>query len=208
MIVWTPLLLTSGFVTGVWLNDHMQRNRYKFHGPETWALIRAAYLGGETALSIARRFDVNVGTLRMRATKDGWTRSAHAAATDPAAAPNPAGRRRAGSGPSPPGRVVKRSAAPAADVTPAELLRRALREVSQALDEGRTADARALSQMAESLSRTAAREPKTPLEVILRAVRDTAFRTELFRIDADADDDPDLPVKRAYWNLPGAKLPW
>ena len=187
----------------------VKRAQYKYRGPETWALVRQAYLGGETAGSVAKRFDVGVDALRRRATNEGWTRKEHAAAVDPAAALHPNARRPEEAHPPRPagGRVPARAPAAydVADTTPAELLRRALRQASDALAEGRTADARTLAQMAESLSRTAAREPKTPLETILRALTDLAFRTELFRVDPDADDDPDLPVKREYWRWSAAR---
>jgi hypothetical protein len=35
--------------------------------------------------------------------------------------------------------------------------------------------------------------------VILRAIRDSDFRCELFRIDPDRENDPDIRVKRVYW---------
>jgi hypothetical protein len=84
-------------------------------------------------------------------------------------------------------------------VEPASLMQTALVEAALALQRGDAGEARTLSQMAESLSRTAQRAPQTSLEAVLRALRDPGYRAELFRIDPDRTDDPDLAVKRAYW---------
>ncbi len=47
----------------------------KYRGPETWAQVRAAYVAGESAPAVARRFDVGLSNLRRRAMTEGWTRS-------------------------------------------------------------------------------------------------------------------------------------
>jgi len=47
----------------------------KYRGPETWARVRMAYVAGESAPSVARRFDVGLSNLRRRAMEEGWTRS-------------------------------------------------------------------------------------------------------------------------------------
>jgi hypothetical protein len=47
---------------------------------ETWAVVRDAYLGGETAESIGRRLNMSVNTIRKRASRCGWTHAAHARA--------------------------------------------------------------------------------------------------------------------------------
>jgi hypothetical protein len=46
----------------------------KYRGPETWARVRKAYVAGESAPSVARRFDVGLSNLRRRAMAEGWTR--------------------------------------------------------------------------------------------------------------------------------------
>jgi hypothetical protein len=46
----------------------------KYRGPETWARVRQAYVAGESAPSVARRFDVGLANLRRRARLEGWTR--------------------------------------------------------------------------------------------------------------------------------------
>ena len=53
--------------------DHYRLRKYR--GPETWAQVRKAYVAGESAPSVARRFDVGLSNLRRRAMAEGWTRS-------------------------------------------------------------------------------------------------------------------------------------
>ena len=52
----------------------------RFPGPQVWALAQDAYLGGESAGSIARRLDLTVNGIRKRAARHGWTRTRHAEA--------------------------------------------------------------------------------------------------------------------------------
>ena len=47
----------------------------KYRGPETWEQVRKAYVAGESAPSVARRFDVGLSNLRRRAMAEGWTRA-------------------------------------------------------------------------------------------------------------------------------------
>jgi hypothetical protein len=54
----------------------------KYRGPETWARVRQAYIAGESAPSLARRFDVGLANLRRRAMAEGWTRKIYAAQID------------------------------------------------------------------------------------------------------------------------------
>lgn len=54
----------------------------KYRGAETWARVRQAYVAGESAPSVARRFDVGLANLRRRARLEGWTRKAFAAVID------------------------------------------------------------------------------------------------------------------------------
>ena len=53
--------------------DHYRLRKYR--GPETWAQVRKAYVAGESAPSVARRFDVGLSNLRRRAMAEGWTRA-------------------------------------------------------------------------------------------------------------------------------------
>lgn len=54
----------------------------KYRGPETWAQVRQAYIAGESASSLVRRFDIGYANLRRRARIEGWTRKAIAAQID------------------------------------------------------------------------------------------------------------------------------
>lgn len=51
-------------------------------GPETWARIRDAFIGGETAGALASRFGVGESTVRTRARLEGWRRRDLAAGAD------------------------------------------------------------------------------------------------------------------------------
>ena len=51
--------------------------------PETWELVRAAYLSGLSAPACGARFGVSVSALRKRAEKEGWTKAAFAAPPGP-----------------------------------------------------------------------------------------------------------------------------
>lgn len=53
--------------------DHHRLRKYR--GPETWAQVKAAYIAGEPAPAVARRFDVGLSNLRRRARLEGWTRN-------------------------------------------------------------------------------------------------------------------------------------
>ena len=53
-----------------------ERREIKQRSPTVWARVREAYLAGEPAASVARRFDVGYGNLRHRAYAEGWTRKA------------------------------------------------------------------------------------------------------------------------------------
>lgn len=58
-----------------------QRREIKQRSQKVWDAAKEAYLAGETAASVARRFDVGYGNLRYRANAEGWTRKATMAAT-------------------------------------------------------------------------------------------------------------------------------
>ena len=63
-----------------------ERREIKQRSPAVWARVREAYLAGEPAASVARRFDVGYGNLRFRANAEGWTRKAAIAGADEDAA--------------------------------------------------------------------------------------------------------------------------
>lgn len=61
----------------------LPRTRYVTASPETWSLIRGAYLSGMSAPSVAARFGVSETALRRRAGREGWTKAAFAAGATP-----------------------------------------------------------------------------------------------------------------------------
>ena len=61
----------------------LPRTRYVSASPETWSLIRGAYLSGLSAPTVAARFGVSVTALRKRAAREGWTKRAYAAGATP-----------------------------------------------------------------------------------------------------------------------------
>ena len=61
----------------------MPRTRYVTASPETWGLIRGAYLSGMSAPAVAARFGVSETSIRRRAGREGWTKTAFAARATP-----------------------------------------------------------------------------------------------------------------------------
>jgi hypothetical protein len=50
------------------------KTTYRLVSPDSWRLIRAAYLSGLSAPTVAARFDISVAALRKRAAREGWTK--------------------------------------------------------------------------------------------------------------------------------------
>lgn len=121
----------------------------KYRGPETWARVREAYVAGESAPSVARRFDVGLSNLRRRAMAEGWTRSRIAERLDlkpvrgGVEAPSPAIT---------PLAMLEAEPEPPY-VDPEIATGRALRRVTWLVSEGRAAEARALAQAVEAMER-------------------------------------------------------
>ncbi len=137
---------------------------YRKRSAETWNLIRTAYLRGETAAALARRYDVSHGNIMRRAREEGWTRKAFAESADRALldlSPPPE------AGPSP-----QTGAPPAGDPgaapdpwvglplgfggepdSPIEVHRMALAAVARCLLSGRYAEAERMGKLAEGLAR-------------------------------------------------------
>ena len=110
----------------------------KYRGPEVWAKVKAAYLAGEPAPSVCRRFDVGVANLRRRAKAEGWTRIEAALQGDgQEAARAPA---------------IAEVARPTYFIAPEEALERAAERASWLLAEGRGAEAQALVRAARDLA--------------------------------------------------------
>ncbi len=119
----------------------------KYRGPETWSQVRKAYVAGESAPSVARRFDVGLSNLRRRARTEGWTRNRIAERLDlkplRGGADDPAPALAALS-------LVSETAEPPY-VDPDVAVGRALRRAAWLLSQGQAAEATALIRAAEAL---------------------------------------------------------
>lgn len=136
-------------------------------GPATWAKVKAAYLAGETARSVAERFGVTVASIRSRSHYHGWTRKAHAAALEAqeAEAKEAAGVLAAGlpsitvpaltapdaERPAPPGQMSPFYGVPTHSLKPAEQLMDSVRLAARRVAEGRPAEAEALIRASRAL---------------------------------------------------------
>lgn len=137
------------------------RTTYVSASPQTWELIRAAYLSGLSAPTVAARFGVSVTALRKRAAREGWTKQAFAraqggpaqGAVAPSAAPPPTHEPQL----SPDGAIrlrieaiVARQMVPLYE-EPDETARRALGMAARAISEGRGLEAARLVRSAREL---------------------------------------------------------
>jgi hypothetical protein len=137
-----------------------ERREIKQRSPAVWARVRQAYLAGETAASVARRFDVGLGNLRFRANAEGWTRKAMMAEAD---AETQAEEIRAA------GRADPMSAAPAeppVEIDPADAFEAALARAGVAIAAGRGAEAAGLLKAAETLVRLREASPPEHLPTV------------------------------------------
>ncbi|MGV3579125.1 hypothetical protein [Brevundimonas sp.] len=122
----------------------------KYRGPETWARVRQAYLAGESAPSVARRFDVGLANLRRRALIEGWTRKTWAQTIDlkpirgGADEPGPETGMRLTA-------LVEAGAVPPINLHDA--LSEAVRRAAWLLSQGQTAEATALLRAATALEK-------------------------------------------------------
>ena len=167
-----------------------ERRIIKQRSPAVWARVKEAYLAGEPATSVARRFDVSYGNLRFKAHAEGWTRRAVLA--DEAQAAEAEDRRLAGEAdvetplPLPP-------EAPVSSEDLHEALEAATRRAAFLLARGRAAEASALLKAAEALDRRigspapeagragdADPEPPAPVD-------DIAEEEELYRLRAELE---------------------
>lgn len=121
----------------------------KYRGAETWVRVRAAYVAGESAPSVARRFDVGLSNLRRRAMAEGWTRNRIAERLDLKPL------RGGADDPSPalaaPSLTSDMAEPPYVD--PEVAVERALRRAAWLLSQGQAAEAAALMRAAETLER-------------------------------------------------------
>lgn len=165
---------------------------------ETWAVVRDAYLGGETAESIARRLNMSVNTIRKRASRCAWTHAAHA-------------------------RAIQRACddGPAAPIDLARARDAAVAHAAALLAEGRALEASAILRAAEALGRAGGSEagglgagpesgpePDTPesdeaVEETLRQISDHIDRIAIERasqlaLDLLTDEGPPQAVYSAF----------
>ena len=123
----------------------------KYRGPETWARVRAAYVAGESAPSVARRFDVGLSNLRRRAMAEGWTRRRIAERMDLRPL-------RGGADDPPPAlmALAELESLPATPrIDPREALSKAVGRAAWLISQGKAAEAAALLRAAEALDRMA-----------------------------------------------------
>lgn len=146
--------------------DHYAPRKYR--GPEIWARVRQAYLAGEPAPSVARRFDVGLDNLRRRATHEGWTRREAARRCD-----------------LPPGPVADGGALPEEGaeypVATRDAVKRAAERAAWLIAEGRGAEAMALIRAAEALSNLVDSrdlDQETPVQRFLRQRPSTVARAK------------------------------
>ena len=123
----------------------------KYRGPETWARVRQAYVAGESAPSVARRFDVGYANLRRRARLEGWTRKAIAERLDlkplRGGADDPRAALEA---------LTDLDTLPETpSISPREALAKAVRRAAWLISEGKAAEAGPLLRAAEALDRMA-----------------------------------------------------
>lgn len=121
----------------------------KYRGPETWARVRAAYVAGESAPSVARRFDVGLSNLRRRAMAEGWTRRRIAETLDLKPL-------RGGADDPPPaiGALADLEALPETPwVDPRDAMAKAVCRAAWLIEQGQAAEATVLLRAAEALDR-------------------------------------------------------
>ena len=134
--------------------------RYVSVSPETWSLIRGAYLSGLSARTVAGRFGISEGALRKRAAREGWTKRAFAAR----ATPWPGALERPPGGAPLPVRPSEADAPLTEDdivaawtspiqIRPGDLARRALAAAAEAVKGGRGLTALRLARAASEIAR-------------------------------------------------------
>ncbi|MCS6622846.1 hypothetical protein N0B44_07990 [Roseibacterium beibuensis] len=121
----------------------------KYRGPETWAQVRKAYVAGESAPSVARRFDVGLSNLRRRAMAEGWTRSRIAEQLDL----KPVRGGADGPGPGLAALTMGGELPDDSELDPELAIGIALLRATRLVREGRAGEARALAQAVEALER-------------------------------------------------------
>lgn len=126
------------------------RAPYRYFGPEVWALVREAYLAGESARQIHERLGPSVSSIRRRAWKEGWTKRSIVPAQD--ALIIEAAKAHA----------LKQASGPVATPTPEPVeprvaARTAMAEAAKLMKLGRMSSAFEAARIADLLARTADR---------------------------------------------------
>lgn len=126
-----------------------ERREIKQRSQAVWDRVKAAYLAGEPANSVSRRFDVGYGNLRHRANSEGWTRKAALAQADAEAAEEAVRL----DGQADEVALIATSTGVLEPADPRAARRRAIARASALLAAGRAAEATAMLRAAESLAR-------------------------------------------------------
>lgn len=172
----------------------MERRKYKIQPAEVWDKVRQDYLAGLGAKDVAEKYGVGVEALRARATREGWSRYMHAP-EQPVDPPPPAPD------------LFDLSSEAEAGGDPAVLAESAAEASGRAMRAGRLAEARALAGLAETYRKLQARGEtasgrmtvKTaPFQLVYDILTDRAATTDRMAI-SPGKPDPDLEMKRAYW---------
>ncbi|MBL0948626.1 hypothetical protein [Brevundimonas sp.] len=174
-----------------------ERRIIKQRSPAVWARVKEAYLAGEPAASVARRFDVGYGNLRFRANAEGWTRKAAMAAEAQEAEAED--RRLAGEADVEAPLPQPLPLPPEAPIPPEDLheaLEAATRRAASLLARGRAAEASALLKAAEALDRRigsphpegGGREGHATAAPPEEPVDDIAAEEELYRLRAELEN--------------------
>lgn len=134
-----------------------RRKSYKIAGPQTWALARELYLAGLPAPEVAARLGVSEHNLRKKATREGWSRRAHAELVLDVRLPKVGGDRRPASALAASAPAPTPEHEPEFDVEadPAEAADALARRAAGAAMAGRTEQAQGLLKAAEGLRRAA-----------------------------------------------------
>lgn len=127
------------------------RRPYRFHGPDVWALARAAYLAGDSAPAVSERLGMSEAAIRKRIWLEGWTKRSAVAAQDAAILADATAETEA--------QAAREAEAPMA---PRDAARAALTEAVKLMRAGRMAEALSAARVAEVVGRAAGRLPASP----------------------------------------------
>lgn len=160
-----------------------RRAPYRIRGTRVWACLRARYLAGESAPTLAVAFDVSVYAIRRRITREGWSKRGLAEAEE-AACPDVGAEASAPPplrGPPPHGHGEETHFETRAEGDPLPLLepraaaRAALDEAVRLLRIGRLGAAEAAARVADVMGRAAARLEAAEPAAVEAGVDEAAF---------------------------------